>query len=346
MAKRPTTVSILATPNTSPSTLFGLYDVLSSVGIGWEENITGKSAEPQFDVRIVAAGREPFRCDGNVSVKPHCSIDDVDKSDIVVVASFVMPANVPPGTHDQRELDWLIRQESRGAIMAAACTGAVQLADAGLLTGLEATTHWAYHDLFQLYYPEVRWCPAKSLCVSGRDNQFVTSGGATFWHDLMLYLITRCRGMDHAAHTAKFWLISMRDQNQAPYAAMTQYILHDDGVVGECQDWLADHYAIPNPISGMVERSGLPSSTFARRFKRATGYRPMDYVHTLRTEEAKQMLEREADAVDQIGREVGYEDPASFRRIFKRKVGLTPSIYRRRFGRSRFEQFEQMQSSL
>ena len=342
MSKRPITISILATTDTSPSTLFGLYEVLGSVGIGWEQNVTGKPVDPQFDVRIVAVGRKPFRCAGNVPVSPHCSLDDVDKTDIALVASRVFPVNVPPKTHDQRELDWLVRQQSHGAVIAAACTGAVQLAEAGLLNGLEATTHWAYQDLYQLYYPEVRWRLAKTLCASGHDNKIVTSGGATSWQDLALYLITRFCGVDHAVRTAKFWLIPFRDDNQSPYSAMIQNILHDDGVVSECQEWIADHYANPNPITGMVQRSGLPTSTFARRFKRATGYRPMDYVHTLRTEEAKQMLEREADAVDHIGREVGYEDPASFRRIFKRKVGLTPSLYRRRFGRSRFEQFGQM----
>jgi transcriptional regulator GlxA family with amidase domain len=89
----------------------------------------------------------------------------------------------------------------------------------------------------------------------------------------------------------------------------------------------------------MIERSGLASTTFARRFKRATGYRPIDYVHTLRVEEAKEMLEKSDASIDQIGRDVGYEDPASFRRLFKRKAGVTPSIYRRRFGRRRFDRY-------
>ena len=80
----------------------------------------------------------------------------------------------------------------------------------------------------------------------------------------------------------------------------------------------------------MVERSGISKTTFSRRFRRATGYRSMDYVHTLRVEEAKEMLETISNAVDHIGSEVGFEDPASFRRIFKRKVGLTPSTYCRR----------------
>ena len=110
--------------------------------------------------------------------------------------------------------------------------------------------------------------------------------------------------------------------------------------MNDCQVWLAEHYAVLDPVSAMIERSGLPPTTFARRFKRATGYRPMDYVHTLRVEEAKEMLEMSDCTIDHVGHEVGYEDPSSFRRLFKRKAGLTPSDYRRRFGSRRFDRYE------
>ena len=229
--------------------------------------------------------------------------------------------------------------------MASACTGSIMLAESGLLDGWEATSHWAYRDLIRIRYPEVRWRIQQELCVSGHDNQIVTSGGAMAWQDLALYLITRFCGVEHAANTAKFWLMLSREECQAPFSVMLRRVPHDDGVVSECQVWIAEHYEHPNPITGMVERSGLSPTTFARRFNRATGYRPIDYVHALRIEEAKEMIEIGDDAIDKIGREVGYEDPASFRRIFKRKVGLTPSIYRRRFSRSRFERFDGIRRS-
>jgi transcriptional regulator GlxA family with amidase domain len=124
---------------------------------------------------------------------------------------------------------------------------------------------------------------------------------------------------------------------------MPKSIQHDDAVVHDCQEWAADNYAVLDPVSTMIERSGLPSTTFARRFRRATGYRPIDYVHTLRVEEAKEMLERSDASIDRIGHDVGYEDPASFRRLFKRKAGVTPSNYRRRFGRRRFDRYDLLQ---
>ena len=106
---------------------------------------------------------------------------------------------------------------------------------------------------------------------------------------------------------------------------------HEDAVIARCQEWLADHYNTPNPVKELVNRSGLAERSFKRRFKVATGYTPIDYVQTLRVEEAKHMLETTTDAIDLIARQTGYEDPTSFRRLFKRMAGVTPGRYRQRF---------------
>lgn len=342
MSKKPITVSILATPHTTASNLYGLFDLFNSVGFGWENIVFDRPADPKFEVRIVAAEGKPFLCAGNVPVSPHCSVEDVPETDIALVASMNVPTITPPKNHDERELIWLKQQHSRGAIIAAACTGAIMLAETGLLDGCEATLHWAYREMFQNHYPEVLLRINENLCVSGQDSRIVTSGGATAWEELALYLVTQACGVEQAAQTAKFWLIPYREESQAPFAVMNRTPLHDDGVIQKCQEWMAGHYENPNPVAAMIEQSGFPPTTFARRFKQATGYRAMDYVHTLRVEEAKEMLENGMEAIDKIGRDVGYEDPASFRRIFKRKVSLTPSSYRRRFGRRRFETFEML----
>jgi transcriptional regulator GlxA family with amidase domain len=338
--QQPITVSILAIPETSPSTLFGLFDLLSSVGVGWESFVTGKPEAPRFDVRIVTATGDPVQCSGNVTVTPHCAIDDVDQTDIALVTGLIVPAFAPFKERYDREFEWLVRQSRRGAITSSACTGALMLAESGILDGWEATTHWAYRNLFRIHYPNIRLRLEKNLCGTGHENQIVTSGGVTAWQELALHFITRFCGIEYTTRTAKFWLIPDRQEGQAPFESMSKNIQHDDAVVHDCQVWVADHYVVLDPVSAMTAQSGLPPTTFARRFKRATGYRPIDYVHTLRVEEAKEMLERSDASIDQIGRDVGYEDPASFRRLFKRKAGVTPSIYRRRFGHRRFDRYD------
>lgn len=336
----PIKIGILATPDTSPSTLFGLFDVLSSVGVGWETFVSGKAPSPQFDVQIVATQSRPFVCKGSggrALITPHASIAQADNVDIAVMASFVANDAVSLRDHDERELDWILRLRDRGSMLASMCTSTALLAEAGVLDGLEATTFWAYRDLVRTRYPKVHWKVDNNLCIAGNDSQIVTAGGATAWQELALYLVARYCGAEQAAQAAKLWVIPNRDLNQAAFSSRSHIALHDDIVIKSCQEWVAENFTHPNPVAGLTQHAGLASTTFTRRFKQATGYGPLDYVHLLRIERAKKLLETGDATVEQIGFEVGYEDPASFRRIFKRKVSLTPSIYRRRFSHKIFE---------
>lgn len=106
---------------------------------------------------------------------------------------------------------------------------------------------------------------------------------------------------------------------------------HEDAAIADCQTWAAMNHQRPNPVAVMVARSGLAERTFKRRFKAATGYTPMDYVQTLRIEEAKQMLETDDTATDAIAEAIGYVDPTFFRRLFKKRTGVTKGRYRQRF---------------
>ena len=333
-------VSILARPDTSPSTLLGLYDVLNSVGVGWETHVAGTPGESLFDVQIVAASREPFQCASGVPLAPQADMEEAGDTDVAIVPGLVTSVRTPPIYRDERELNWLSRQQARGAIVASACTGAIILAESEILDGWEATTHWAWGDLFRVHYPKVKLRLEKNLCASGPNNQIVTSGGATAWHELALHLIMRFCGLEQAVRAARFWLIPVQEGFQSPYSAPSRAVSQDDRIVRDCQVWIANNYSETKPVSKMAQMSGLPRATFARRFKSATGYHPMEYVHALRVEEAKEMLETSDHAIDEIGRDIGYEDSASFRRLFKRMTRLTPAAYRRRFGKSRFERYE------
>ena len=115
------------------------------------------------------------------------------------------------------------------------------------------------------------------------------------------------------------------------YASMSADLQHDDSVIKECQRWFAEQYDEPNPVSTATRISGLQDRTFKRRFHAATGHSPLEYVHQLRIEEAKEQLEATNLAIEDICASVGYEDPTFFRRLFKRKTSLTPNQYRRRY---------------
>lgn len=157
------------------------------------------------------------------------------------------------------------------------------------------------------------------------------SGASASWHDLILYLIARHVSAAAALAMAKYMLLQPHADGQAPYIGFSRRTDHGDALVRRLQEWLESGFASESPVEGMVRLAGLPERTVKRRFSRATGYAPIEYVHRLRIEEAKRLLERTDKSVDEVSWSVGYLDPAFFRRLFKRHTRLTPSEYRRKF---------------
>lgn len=326
-------VCLLASAETSPSVLYGLYDVLSTAGAIYGELTSGKTGGEVLDVRVVAATDEPFRCFGGIMVEPHAAIDTLDAAAFIIVCDMYTPIDTPPHGLYDREIEWLKRMYAKGSRLGSVCSGSLILAEAGLLDGEETSGHWAYRDLFRKHYPRVKLRVGAILSFAGEEDRIVTAGGVTSWQELALYVIALLGGTEHAIQAAKIHILSGHSEGQLPYAVITHRAQHSDAVIGDCQAWIAENYACEYPVASMTARSGLKPRTFARRFRAATGYQPMEYVQGLRIEEAKQLLEANVAIVEEIGHMVGYEDPTFFRRLFKRRVGMTPAAYRKKFTR-------------
>jgi transcriptional regulator GlxA family with amidase domain len=328
--KRPL-IALLAAPNTSSAVLYGLYDILYSVGAVYPDMTIGDPGIESLEVRIVSENGEPFRCVGNILVEPHNAISDVPSPDAVVVCDMYSSIHEAPTGRYPLLSTWLSGVHSRGGLVASVCSGALVLAEAGLLDHREAAAHWAYGVLFEQAYPNVRLRKGSILCLSSAADRIVTAGGVTSWQDLALYLIAHFCGTERASQTAKVYLLSGHEDGQLPFAAMNRRVNRSDSVIADCQEWIALNYAQTNPVQTMIQRTGIHPRTLSRRFLAATGRSPLEYVQEMRMEEAKQMLEVGSEPIEEISMLVGYEDAAAFRRLFKRLVGITPSTYRRRF---------------
>ncbi|MEE4238874.1 MAG: helix-turn-helix domain-containing protein [Anderseniella sp.] len=327
----PVHFSIVATEETTPTAMYGMYEILSSVGVAWPLLTKGSRGTPLFEVSIVSADGKPFSTAGGIPVAPHHAVHDVEFSDVVVVTDIDLPLEIDPCTAWPELAGWLRQQHARGATLCSVCTGGVVLARAGLLDGLDATTHWSATGIISECFPNVVLRPERIIQPAGPEHRIITAGGASAWQDLLLYLIARFASEDEARNAAKIFLLGDRSEGQLPFAAMAAPRNHQDGAIAGCQTWVADHYDDANPVAAMTELSGLNERTFKRRFRKATGYSPIDYVQALRIEEAKHLLETTDLPTDLVGREVGYEEPAFFRRLFRRRTGTTPARYRQRF---------------
>lgn len=329
-------IDILASPNSRGAILYGLRDLLSVPGQGWAFAVERERRPSIAQVRIVAANAEPFRCTGGVPVTPDAALDDANDAQIVCIPNFTLPPGESHAVVFRAEIEWLKRRYEAGATLASVCSGAILLAETGLLDGEEATSHWSAKETFRTRFPQVRFQSDKTIVFAGEGNRIVQGGGMSSWQDVALYLIARFIGPDHAAKTARFYCIETRTDGQLQFNAHSRFIQRDDAVIRECQRWLADNYAVPDALVRMQQRSGLTRRSFDRRFRTATGYSPREYLQSLRIEEAKQLLEASRVPVDAVAEAIGYTDPRPFQRLFQRFTGLTASAYRRRFGHDRF----------
>lgn len=323
-------VSLVAIPEGVVSTLSGLYDVLNAFALvpGMED--VAPSARP-FHVEIVGKREGPLELASKLPIPVQRAVSKVDTTDIVIVPSVLLGRDGwQKGRHPEL-VAWLKAMHRRGALFCSACSGIFLLAETGLFDGADATVHFGFTRAFADAFPEITVHPERVLVVSGGREELVTSGAAMSWHDLVLYIIGRFLGAAAAQKVARMFALQWHQDGLAPYIVFEGKRDHGDAAIRGAQEWLAKKFAVANPIAEVTRRSGLAERTFKRRFTAATGMSPIAYVQRLRIEEAKRKLERTESSIDEISWAVGYEEPAFFRRLFKRVTGVAPAVYRRRF---------------
>jgi transcriptional regulator GlxA family with amidase domain len=326
---RPLRVSIVATPEAQVTPLSGLFEVLMAFGLlsALEPDVPAKP----FDVEIVSPRDAPSHGASGLPIATARTVGEIDQTDIAIVPLMLFAeADWKTGRYPD-VVDWLQRMYRGGATLCSTCTGVLLLAETGLLAGRDATIHWAFAPTFQRNFPDVALRLEEVLITAGNPERFVMTGGVFSWHDLALHLITRFVGPSAAQSMARLMLLDWHSEGQAPYVGFLPTTNHGDAMILDLQRWLEAHFSVGNPIEEMANRSSLSTRSLERRFMKATGQSPLSYVQSMRIEAAKRRLERTNTSVDEISSEIGYENPAFFRRVFKRQVRMTPSSYRRKF---------------
>jgi transcriptional regulator GlxA family with amidase domain len=323
-------VTVVLLERALPSTSVTPIEIFSNAGVLWQM-IHGQPMIPRFRVRTVSLDGHPTRHAIPVQLQPEGTLASIKKTDLIVVptAEFDIDAS---NQANRVLVPWLRRQYTRGASIAGICTGVSLLAEAGLLDGRPATTHWAMVGEFRRRYPTVDWQPDRFVTESGR---IFCGGGVYSAIDLSLYLVERYCGHEVAVETAKALLLETPRMWQSGYAAAPPRSAHDDDAVKRAQDWLFRNFKQEVSLDDLAARVGMSPRNFARRFSAATGETPLGYLHRLRIDAARHLLETRGKSVADVSQEVGYEDLGFFRRLFRRHTGATPQAYRARFGPGR-----------
>tara|TARA_R110001583_G_scaffold110608_2_gene259532 strand:- start:1712 stop:2692 length:981 start_codon:yes stop_codon:yes gene_type:complete len=310
------------------SAITGVADLLALAGVSWNR-IQGEEPERLFNVRIASPDGEPIRCINGLMLGAHMSYDQITSADALIVPSIggvfeEVLANAAP------TLELLRRADRNGWVIAGNCTGNFLLAEAGILDGRSATTHWGFKEQFEQRYPKV---DLKADQLITRDAHIYCAGGGLAWFDLGLHIIERTVGFEVAIQTAKAFVIDYRRDSQLTYSLMRLAKPHKDDLVKDVQAWLDEHYSETVTVEALADRFNVSKRTIIRRFNSALDMPPNTYVQSIRIEAAQKLLEETERTVDVVMNDVGYDDASSFRRLFRKKTGLTPTEYRRRFSR-------------
>ena len=266
------------------------------------------------------------RTSSGLTVQPHGTLAEAGPIDTLVVAGG---DGTRPALADAALIGWLRATAPHCRRVTSVCSGAFLLAEAGLLEGRRATTHWSVCDLLARRYPGVTVEPDP---IYVRDGDVWTSAGVTAGMDLALALVEQDHGRELALTVARRLVLFLRrPAGQSQFSAQLEAQLADRAPLRDLQAWIAEHPGEDLAVEAMARRVSLSPRHFARAFRDEVGTTPARYVERVRMEAARRRLEESDDAVERIAGECGFGTAETMRRAFVRGLGVPPAEYRRRF---------------
>ncbi|MBI9075807.1 MAG: helix-turn-helix domain-containing protein [Desulfatibacillum sp.] len=322
-------LTLLAFQNCAASAIYGCIDAFAISNRWYGQLNQGEDdGAPLFSWDIASIDGKPVEAEGRVTVTPHCSIHEVESTDFILIPGFLPPLDFI-GDVPKELTAWIRRHHEKDVLVGTTCTGTFLLAETGLLDGKTATTNLKFSRYFQKLYPAVNLKPERILT---EDSGFLCSGATTSVFDLCVYLIEKFGYEELAVLCSKALLMEPR-YSQSPYTIFEFQKDHTDTAVKEAQCYMEERFTTHISVEALACDLGISPRHFVRRFKSATGDSPLLYLQRIRIEAAKQKLEKTVESIEEITQQVGYEDPNSFRKLFKKTTGLSPREYRNRFTR-------------
>jgi AraC family transcriptional activator FtrA len=280
---------------------------------------------PGYRYAVCAERAGPVPTSTGFAITPTHGLRRLATADLIIVTGAAPP--IPAASPGLRSA--LHRAAGRGATIAAVCTGAFVLADAGLLDGRTATTHWAYTKRLAALHPEITVDPDRIYVV---DGPVATSAGASAAIDLCLHLLRTAHGADVANRVARELVVpAHRSGGQAQYTPVPVAEPHESRTLAALLDWAAAHLDDDLGVDALAVRAAMSPRTFVRRFTEATGTTPAAWVRAQRVRRAEQLLERADSTIEAIARRCGFGSPDTLRRHFRRARGVSPESYRAAF---------------
>lgn len=286
------------------------------------------SNAPGYDIQLANPGLErTLQTSRGVVLADATPIADVrGPIDTLVIAGGPGAEN---GSYDPNFIAWIAKAGSQARRVASICTGAFLLAEAGLLNGKQAVTHWTFCDRLAREYPKVAVRPEPIFL---RDGSIYTSAGITAGIDLSLTLVEEDHGHETALRIARFLVMFLvRPGGQAQYSHMLSHQAITSQPLRELQVWMLQHLREPLTVESLAERIGMSARHFTRVCLRETGMNPGQFVDRMRVEAAQQIIDSSSRGLKEIADSCGFQSADAMRRTFLRVLGVTAAEYASRF---------------
>lgn len=284
-----------------------------------------------YRIKLVAPAPGQITTSGPLRLAADAAIAEISERELAAVDTFIIAGG--RGTdvllQDAEVVDFVRRAARRVRRMVSVCTGALLLAEAGLLDGRRAATHWFDAERLARRYPEVE---VDADAVYVRDDDVWTSAGVTSGIDLALALIEDDLGRQAALAVARRLVVyMMRPGGQSQFSAQLKLQAPQSRRLRDLVDWIVAHPQGDLSVAALANRCGLGERTFIRRFGAETGSTPGKFVERIRFEAARKALETTRAGHERIARDCGFRSAEIMRRVFHRRLGISPSDYRDRF---------------
>ncbi|MFI5450717.1 GlxA family transcriptional regulator [Pedobacter sp. UC225_61] len=283
-----------------------------------------------FKIELIGATNNDFLNNNLLSIKHQFAIHEIDKTDLILIPASSIRSYDTATTNNKLLIDWLTKQYTQGAEIASMCAGSFMLASTGLLAGKTCSTHWALAENFRELHPDVNLQTDKLITD---ENGMYTNGGAYSFLHLLLYLVEKFYGRQTVIHCAKYFQIDLDRSFQAEFSIFNGHKKHSDDEVLTAQQFIEENYQTKISIEKLASNLNIGRRNFDRRFIKATGLTPLDYLQRVKIEAAKKMCETTRKTVNEIMYEVGYNDAKAFREVFNRITGLSPLDYKSKYNK-------------
>lgn len=288
---------------------------------------TSTGLPPMFEVQLVGLSKEVRLNEGLFSIYPDKLLDEVGQTDLIFIPA--LSGDMKTALELNKDLvPWLVRQYQNGAEVASLCIGAFLLASTGLLNGKQCSTHWLYANEFRQMFPDVELLDGSIIT---EDQGIYSSGGASSYWNLLLYLVEKYTNRETAILASKFFAIDIDRSSQSAFTIFKGQKDHDDAEIMQAQKFIEQRFQEKISVDQLADLVALGRRSFERRFKAATNNTVVEYIQRVKIEAAKRSLETSRKNVNEVMFDVGYTDTKAFRDVFKKVTGLTPVEYRNKY---------------